>query len=320
MKKSWSATLLVLFLIASFLAGAWTSQRGTEQNNAAPGGRRILHYVDPMNPAHTSDKPGIAPCGMPMEPVFSDDESPGQGSLNPTLSASPGTVKITPQKQQIIGVQTGKVEVSSKTHSVRTLGRVVPDENWVYRLIAATDGWISDIKESTTGSLVQKDQVMARIRVYSYDFFSWQQRFLTELRNTGRRREPATPFYGARQPGLLQYGVPQVIKPQPGTTQHWEMQPAPPKPGLPQPGAQESDPPQPGMPRPGTKPPWGIPPGATQYGETPHPAAPPQQLQPGTPSPGAHQPEARTERYAATRSPSTWGNPICSHATGCRPT
>ncbi len=296
MKKPWSAALLVVLLLGSFLGGIWYNQRGAGKNNA-PEGRRILHYVDPMNPAHTSDKPGIAPCGMPMEPVFSDAESPGQGSPTTVLSLSPGTVKITPQKQQIIGVQTGKVEVLSETHSVRTLGRVVANENWVYRLIAATDGWMSDIKGSTTGSLVQKDQVMALMKVYSYDFFSWQQRFLTELRNTGRRRPPAAPVTGARQPGLLQYGVPQVIKPQPGTTQHWEMKPAAPKPGAPRLGAQSPETQQPGAPQTGapqprTSQPWGIPPGATQYGGT-LPATPqPMSPQSGAQLPGAPQSEA----------------------------
>jgi YHS domain-containing protein len=213
---------------------------------------------------------------------------------------SPGTVKINPQKQQIIGVQIGKVGVWSETHPVRTLGRVVANENGVYRLIAATDGWMSEINESTTGSLVRKDQVMAQLKVYSYDFYSWQQRFLTELRNIGRRRPPAAAVSGPRQPGLLQYGVPQVIKPQPGTTQHWEVRPAVPQPVSPQPGAQspamqQPATPQTGAPQPRTAQPWGIPPGATQYGATP-PAtpepwvAPPPTLQPVSPQPGAQSP------------------------------
>jgi hypothetical protein len=54
---------------------------------------------------------------------------------------------------------------------------------------------------------------MALIRVYSYDFFSWQQRYLTELANTGRRRLPATNFIGARQPLAQPSGTSQTAIP-----------------------------------------------------------------------------------------------------------
>lgn len=298
MNKIWAATLLVVLVTASFVGGTWYSQRGTGQDEAESDGRQILHYVDPMNPAHTSDKPGIAPCGMPMEPVYAEEDFPGQASLGSAPNMAPGTVRITPRKQQLVGVQTDKVAVVSQTHSIRTLGRVTPNENLIYPLIAATDGWMSDIHESTTGSVVQKDEVLGVIKVYSFDFYSWQQRYLTELLSTGRRRQPAASFYGARQPGLLQYGAPQVIKPQPGTTQHWEMQSGTPKPDAPQPR---------------TAKPWGIPPGATHYGAAPPEPAPreAQQTQ-AQPNDGATQPEGvhPKETEPPTGQPKSADSPI----------
>ena len=194
MKKSLFTLLFLVLLFASFRGGTWYSQRWTGGNHNSGGERSILHYVDPMNPANVSDKPGIAPCGMPMEPVYGDGDVAGSGGTRP-----PGTVKITPQKQQIIGVRVGSAEIVSETHTIRTLGRIAADENRIYPLVSATDGWMSYIPESTIGSLVQKNQLMALIKIYSYDFFSWQQRYLTELANTGRRRLPATNFIGARQ-------------------------------------------------------------------------------------------------------------------------
>ena len=64
-----------------------------------------MYYVDPMNPGHTSPEPGLAPCGMRMEPVYGKDGGQGAGSIMP-----PGSVKITPEKQQIIGVRVAAVE------------------------------------------------------------------------------------------------------------------------------------------------------------------------------------------------------------------
>jgi len=201
MKKSLAPLLLLVLLIAAFRGGTWYSQRWAgPDHDSSNGERRILHYVDPMNPANVSENPGIAPCGMPMEPVYDDGESAGSDLTGPGGARPPGTVKLSPQKQQIIGVQVGTAERISETHEIRTLGRIAADDNRVYPLVSAADGWMTYIPGSTVGARVEEDQLMALIRIYSYDFFSWQQRFLTELANTGRRRLPATNFTGARQP------------------------------------------------------------------------------------------------------------------------
>ncbi|MFH0994532.1 MAG: efflux RND transporter periplasmic adaptor subunit [Pseudomonadota bacterium] len=217
MKKPFFFMFFLVLLVGSFLGGAWYSHHGTGKNSEKE--RRILHYADPMNPVNVSDKPGIAPCGMPMEPVYGNEESAGPGPSGTAPSMSPGTVKITPQKQQVIGVQVGVAERMPGTYKIRTLGRITPDENRVYPLIAATDGWLDDIHGNTTGSLVKKDQIMARIRIYSYDFFTWQQRYLAELANRGQRRHPAVPAE-TRQTGTLQPGAPRTDAPQSGAAQH----------------------------------------------------------------------------------------------------
>ncbi len=202
MKKSFFTMLLIVLLIGSFLGGAWYSRHGAGRN--AEKERRILHYVDPMNPVNVSDKPGIAPCGMPMEPVYGDEESAGPGQPGTTLSMSPGTVNITAQKQQIIGVQIGTAVRMPGTYEVRTLGRITPDENRIYPLIAATDGWMRDVQGSTTGSVVKKNQLMARINIYSNDFFTWQQQYLAELSRSARLRQPETTQPDGLQPAQKQ--------------------------------------------------------------------------------------------------------------------
>jgi multidrug efflux pump subunit AcrA (membrane-fusion protein)/YHS domain-containing protein len=200
MKKSLYLISTLILLAVFFLAGTRFSQRGTppDKNNTAE--RRILHYVDPMNPAHTTKEPGIAPCGMPMEPVYAEEGMlGGSGLTGSVLSTSPGAVNINPRKQQIIGVQLGEATSTRETHRLRALGRIRPDENLVYTLIAATDGWLEEINEATTGSLVNENQLMAQIKVFNYDFFSWQQRYLTELGYTNRLPVSTTPLAGADQ-------------------------------------------------------------------------------------------------------------------------
>ena len=115
-KKYWHVPTFLLILAVLFLAGSWYGQRKVDTQKAA-GSRRILYYVDPMNPAHTSPEPGLAPCGMKLEPVYAEDGGQGAGSAMP-----PGSVKITPERQQIIGVRVATVEKSPWTSRLRTVG------------------------------------------------------------------------------------------------------------------------------------------------------------------------------------------------------
>ncbi|MBU4233210.1 MAG: hypothetical protein KJ822_11305, partial [Proteobacteria bacterium] len=55
LKKYWYVPGLLILLAVLFLAGSWYGKTVAGQN--AAGSRRILHYVDPMNPAHTSAEP-----------------------------------------------------------------------------------------------------------------------------------------------------------------------------------------------------------------------------------------------------------------------
>lgn len=202
MKKLVYAMLLLVLLIGSFWGGTRYNHREAGRDHDVQGGRRILYYVDPMNPSHTSDKPGVAPCGMALEPVYADEEALGKSFAegSASTSMSPGTVKITPQKQQMIGVAVGSVEMISETHSIRTLGRIAADENRTYRILAGSDGWMWNIHESTTGSLVQKDQLMGSL--YNYLFLAREQQYLYSLDLVDRKKQAAAEAAGSKQPGV----------------------------------------------------------------------------------------------------------------------
>src|SRR5512143_1145812 len=107
MRKLLSLALVLALLAAGFVAGAWITWRapgGQAQPQAPPSARKILYWVDPMHPAYKSDKPGIAPdCGMQLEPVYADDPSA-------PVAAIAGTVKVSDEKRQRIGVRIGTVD------------------------------------------------------------------------------------------------------------------------------------------------------------------------------------------------------------------
>jgi membrane fusion protein, copper/silver efflux system len=177
MKRGYLIVVFIL-IVASFFAGYQYSRRNGAKTESA-GVREILCYVDPMNPGFKSDKPGIAPCGMPLEPVYAGDaDSKDRGSL------PQATVKVSSDRQQLIGVKTAMVEKTPWNHTIRVLGRVVPDERRIYRINAATDGWIKKMLPPATDSLVEKDELLATF--YAPEFFSAMKAYLYGLRSLDR--------------------------------------------------------------------------------------------------------------------------------------
>ena len=155
LKKYWYVPVLLIVVVILFLSGSWYGKRQAATQKAA-GDRPILYYMDPMNPAHTSPKPGLAPWGMKLEPVYAEDGGRVAGSATP-----PGSFTITPEKQQLIGLRVAAVEQMPWTYTLRTTGKVAVDEERVYRVNAFIDGWIVKIFNNTTGSLVRKDEPLA---------------------------------------------------------------------------------------------------------------------------------------------------------------
>ncbi len=132
-----------------------------------------------MNPAHTSPEPGLAPCGMKLEPVYADEVGE-----YPDSSLAPGTVRVTPRKQQLIGVRLAPVEKAPFTYSLRALGRVAVDERLIYRLNASMEGWIREVGNNSTGSVVQKGETLAIF--YSPEFLAAQQAYIYALSSLDR--------------------------------------------------------------------------------------------------------------------------------------
>jgi Cu(I)/Ag(I) efflux system membrane fusion protein len=192
MSKAKTPVFLLVLAVASFLAGSLYHQR-VHPPTSAKAERKILYYVDPMHPAYKADKPGIAPdCGMQLEPVYADGGSPGEardGGAPPSLA--PGTVQVSPDKQQLIGVRIGQVERMSGSRVLRALGRIALDETRVSGLSAAVDGWIRNAQPLVAGSIVGKDEVLATF--YSRDVLTAQQTYLNTLNTVDQFKNDKEP-------------------------------------------------------------------------------------------------------------------------------
>ncbi len=192
-------TVVLVVAVGAFLVGSWYGKR---QSGKAAAGRTILYYVDPMNPAHTSPLPGLAPCGMKLEPVYSDEVGD-----YPDSSLAPGSVRVTPRKQQLLGVRLASVEKAPFSHSLRALGKVAVDERLIYRLNASLDGWIKEVGDNSTGSVVQKGETLAVF--YSPEFLAAQQAYIYALSSLDHFQ--ATGKETATQVQLSQAGIQQYV-------------------------------------------------------------------------------------------------------------
>lgn len=183
MNKPAAVGSLLVIALGAFIAGRISGRSSQPVHSSS---KKVLYYVDPMHPAYKSDKPGTAPdCGMALEPVYEGDD------LATKLQLPPGAVSISSEKQQLIGVRTETVEKNSGSRLVRTTGRVAPDDNRVYRLMAGTDGWIQSLQNNPIGTVVKKDQVLATF--YSREFRNAEQAYLGSLASQDRLR-------GVREP------------------------------------------------------------------------------------------------------------------------
>jgi len=185
MKKVVVAVIVLSVAVLSFWAGG---RYGKERSagTGLQGEREVLYYVDPMTPGFRSDKPGIAPCGMPLEPVYAEAGEGQEAFATGGAPLPPGAVKISPYRQQLIGVKFAAVEEKPMTYTLRLYGRVVSDETRVYRVNASTDSWIRELSDVTTGSIVGKNQILAEVLAPAY--FNAQVTYLIALDNIDRIR------------------------------------------------------------------------------------------------------------------------------------
>jgi len=86
--------------------------------------KQVLYWTDPMLPGYKSDQPGTSPMGMELVPVYEEDAG------SPTSSDVPEgytPIRVTPQKQQLIGVKTAVARRQPLTKTIRTVGRIAYD-------------------------------------------------------------------------------------------------------------------------------------------------------------------------------------------------
>jgi RND family efflux transporter MFP subunit len=167
-------------LALTAIALAWGGGYGYGRWYAKPpaGEKKPLYWVDPMHPWYKSDKPGIAPdCGMKLVPVLPGQEARYERRAN---RLPEGSVQITPEKQQLIGVEYGTAEYENVSGALRAVARVTLDETKVSKVNSKLEGWLEQVFVDSTGRQVTKGDPL--VTIYSPEALATQQEYLLAIK------------------------------------------------------------------------------------------------------------------------------------------
>ena len=165
------------------------------------GGRdsNIDYWTCTMHPSVREKGPGKCPiCSMDLVPVMKESATPARSSKNapqhdhaamlagkPTdssVTSSPSHEFVVPvERQQQIGVSFATVEMKPLSHSIRAVGRVVPETQRIWRVVSRTAAYVQELGVSAPGELVKKNQVL--MKLYSPELLTTQRELIDLLRS-----------------------------------------------------------------------------------------------------------------------------------------
>jgi membrane fusion protein, copper/silver efflux system len=152
---------------------------GHASSSSRPPERKILYWTDPMTPGFRSDKPGKSPfMEMDLVPVYDDSAAAGsEGSKDVKGYTS---IHLGSDRQQLIGVQIGKVEKRKLSKTIRAVGLIAVDETALHHIHAKFEGYVERLFVDYTGKPVRKGQPL--VSIYSPDLLATQQEYLLAYR------------------------------------------------------------------------------------------------------------------------------------------
>ena len=125
-----------------------------------------LYWVAPMDSEYRRDGPGKSPMGMDLVPVYAD----------PATNDAPGTIRISPDIVNNLGVRTATAEVSDWESEIRTVGYVRYDEDRLRHIHPRVSGWVETLHVKAEGDPVTAGQALYEL--YSPELVNAQEELL----------------------------------------------------------------------------------------------------------------------------------------------
>ena len=168
--------LFFVALLGAFALGVgshllWPEPSDNAEPSKTSDEKEPLYWVAPMDDSYRRDGPGKSPMGMDLVPVYEE----GGGS-----EASPGTVRISPDVVNNLGVRTGKAEKGRFRSEINTVGYVQYDEDQAVHIHSRVEGWIERLMVKAEGDPVTRGEPLYEI--YSPTLVNAQEEFLLALK------------------------------------------------------------------------------------------------------------------------------------------
>ncbi len=166
---------LIGAIITYVAVGIFSSDTAVEGNSTSAK-KEPLYWVAPMDANYRRDKPGKSPMGMDLVPVYADG---GSGS-----DSGAGTIKISPEVVNNLGVRIAKAEYKYLHTQIKTVGYVKYDEDQLVHIHPRVKGWIEKLYVKASGDPVTKNQPLYEI--YSPELVNAQEEYLLALDRNNR--------------------------------------------------------------------------------------------------------------------------------------
>ncbi|MFQ3235869.1 MAG: Cu(I)/Ag(I) efflux system membrane fusion protein [Paraglaciecola sp.] len=175
-------------------AGIYTYQTdGAQSKSSAVSAQndKPIYWVAPMDANFRRDQPGKSPMGMDLVAVYPTDNS----------DMGQGTVRISPDVVNNLGVRTAKVVQQAMHISINTVGYVQYNEDNLVHIHPRVEGWVETLYVKAAGEKVTQNQVLYAL--YSPQLVNAQDEYLLA------RRRKNDDLLNAAQARLLALQMPQ---------------------------------------------------------------------------------------------------------------
>ena len=165
------AAIAVLASVAIGFGAARLTDHPASTTTAAPEGRKVLYWYDPMIPGEHHDGPGLSSMGMKLIPKYA-----GEG-----VGQAPG-VAIDPRAVQNLGARTVTAQYGTLPSAMTATGTVAFNERDVAIVQARTGGFVERVYGLAPDDVIRAGAPIADVLVP--DWGGAQQEYLA-VRRTG---------------------------------------------------------------------------------------------------------------------------------------
>lgn len=164
---------LLVFCVAYFVLHSLTSSPPSSS-------KKILYWIDAMEPQIHYDSPGKSRMNMELVPVYEEAQEDRKKEGQASITISPAVINS-------LGVRTAMAEEGPLIPTIRAFGTIKADEDKVVHIHSYVEGWVQKLYTKETQELVEKDQPL--FEIYSRDLRLAQKEYLLQSKENSKADE-----------------------------------------------------------------------------------------------------------------------------------